>query len=113
MAKAVFRFREADRNIFEAIRDKTKKVETRAATPKFAGLKKGDWVVLVCGQDKLEKQIKKVKIFKSLSFLLQEYSFKDINPFALSVDDLEKMYDSFPGYQEKIGKYGLIALEFE
>jgi len=34
---------------------------------------------------------------------------KEIMPFASSVEEMRATYFSFPGYQEKIEKYGLIA----
>lgn len=109
--KIIFRIREADRAIFEAIASGKKKVETRAATVKFKNIKQEDTIMLVCGKDKLEKSVKKAKIFKNIAALLKEYNFRDINPAAGSLKDLEKMYDNFPGYKEKIKEYGLIALE--
>lgn len=109
--KIILRFRESDRAIFEAVCNHKKKVETRAATSKFAEIKAGDSIILICGKDRLEKQVKKAKIFKTISAMLKEYSFKDINPLIDSVEELEKMYNSFPGYREKIKKFGLIALE--
>ncbi|MBI5913245.1 hypothetical protein HY839_02260 [Candidatus Azambacteria bacterium] len=41
------KFRAKNRDIFEAIRDGRKKVETRAATEKFRDIKSGDTVTLV------------------------------------------------------------------
>jgi ASC-1-like (ASCH) protein len=111
--KIIFRVRESDRAIFEAVLNGKKKVETRAATSKFAKIKAGDSIILICGKDRLEKQVKKAKIFKTIPAMLKEYYFKDINPLIGSVKELEKMYSSFPGYEEKIKKCGLIALEIK
>lgn len=41
------RFREVNRDIFEAIQDGSKKVETRAATVRYQKIKKGDYVMLI------------------------------------------------------------------
>lgn len=107
------RFREVDRDIFDFVLSGEKKVETRAATKKFLNIESGDTIRCVCGKDRLEKKVKKVKIFKSVESLLKEYRPKEINPKALSRADLEKMYDSFPDYREKIKKCGLIVFELE
>ena len=107
------RFREADRNIFEAIRKGKKKVETRAASPKFINIKTGDYVKLVCGKDSFKKRVKGAKIFKTISAILRKYKAKEINPLAKSKSDLENMYDSFPNYREKIKEYGLMVLELK
>src|SRR4030042_2512723 len=103
------RFREADRNIFEAIRKGKKKVETRAASPKFINIKTGDYVKLVCGKDSFKKLVKRARIFKTISAILRKYKAKEINPLAKSKSDLENMYDSFPNYREKIKEYGLMV----
>jgi ASC-1-like (ASCH) protein len=108
----ILRFREINRDIFEAIKNGTKSVETRAASPKFSGVKAGDVLVFKCGKDKFEKTVKKAKLFKGVKEILKDYRIKQINPYFHSADELEKMYKSFPGYVQKIKKYGLIAIEF-
>lgn len=106
-----FNFRTANRNIFEAIRNGRKTIETRAASPKFSGIKTGDVILLKCGRDKIYKKIKHVKIFPNTLALIKQYKIKDINPFCKTKSDLDKMYNSFEGYKEKIKRYGIIALE--
>ena len=105
------RFRAVNRDIFEAILDGKKKVETRAATKKYIDIKTGDILVFVCGKERFEKEIKKVKIFKSISSLVKKYSPQEINPKAKSEKDLRDIYYSFPGYREKIQKFGIVAME--
>ena len=105
------RFRETNSDIFEAVRDGKKKVETRAATPKFTDIKIGDNIELICGKDKFVKSVKKVEIFKTVSELLKKNKVEEINPEIKSEKELEEMYLSFPDYEEKIKKYGLIAFE--
>ncbi len=105
------KFRAADRNIFEAIRQGRKKVETRAATTRYKDIKTGDTVILACGKEKFKKIIRSVKIFKTISAMLQKYSIKDINPDITTEEELQNLYFSFSGYKEKIKKYGLIAIE--
>jgi ASC-1-like (ASCH) protein len=107
------RFRVVNRGIFDAIKSGDKKVETRAATIKFRGLKSNDKIILVCGKQKLEKIIKSAKIFKNIKELLKKYKPRQINPKISTAKDLEKMYYSFPGYKEKILKNGIIALELK
>mgnify|MGYP001572091650 FL=1 len=113
MAKHILRFRQVDRDIFKDIRSGKKRVETRAATVKFRNIKSGDVVVFVCGGDKFERKVKSTQIFKDIKILLKSYKIRDIAPRLSSEKDLIKMYHSFPGYEEKIAKFGLIALRFE
>ncbi len=113
MDKKAFRlrFREVNRDIFEAIRGGRKTVETRAATVRYQKIKKGDRVILVCGKDIFEKRVVDVQIFKSIDALLKKYKVKQINPDIETEEELRKMFYSFPGYREKIKKHGLIAFE--
>ena len=106
------RFREVNHDIFDAIRKGEKKIETRAATIRFLAIQPGDRVRMVCGKDVFEKRVKSAKTFETISALLEKHDIKDLNPFADSREDLEKMYFSFPGYREKIKKHGLVAIEF-
>ena len=120
--KIILRFRAVNRDIFDAIRDGHKRVETRAATKRYADIKSGDGIVLVCGRNKLEKLVKRAVIFKTIPALLHKYNVRDIyphtkdfgvgvNPNTASEKELREIYYSFPGYKEKIKKYGLIAIE--
>lgn len=109
--KFILRFRAVNRDIFLAIKSGKKKIETRAASKKFSSIKIGDKLVLVCEKEKILKKVKKIKIFKTISALLKKYKPREINPKAFSEKDLTKMYHNFPGYKEKIKKYGLIAIE--
>lgn len=105
------RFREINRGIFDAIRDGRKKVETRAATVRYQKTEKGDRVMLVCGKDVFEKKVVDVQIFKSIDTLLKKYKVRQINPNVKTEEELRKLYYSFPGYREKIKRYGLVAIE--
>lgn len=107
-----FSFRACDKSIFDAIIKGEKKVETRAASIRFNNVKVGDKAILTCGELKAEKEIIKIEAFEGIKDLLKKYQVRDINPFMSSYEDLEKMYYSFPGYREKIDRYGLIAFTF-
>ena len=105
------RFRETNRNIFNAIKIGKKKVETRAATFKYSNMRVGDKLIFICGKSKFMKSIKQVRKFKSLNLLCKKYKPSAINPTCKTKKELEKMYYSFPNYKEKIKKFGIIALK--
>lgn len=107
----VLRFRSANHDIFEAIRNGRKKVETRAATERYRSIEAGDTIVFVCGRLKFERKVKSSKIFKSVEAILKKYKPVQINPNTKTEKEIRAMYDSFQGYREKIKKYGLIAFE--
>lgn len=111
MTRYTLRFRAINRDTFDAIRDGRKKVETRAATVKYRDIKVGDTIVFVCGKDKFERRVKTATRLKTIAAMLKKYSVRDINPQCATANELRDMYYAFPGYREKIKKFGLIALE--
>ncbi len=92
MDKKAFRlrFREVNRDIFEAIRRGQKTIETRAATVRYQKIKRGDRVILVCGKDLFEKQVADVQIFKSIDALLKKYKVRQITANTLTEEELKK-----------------------
>ena len=113
MKKIIVRFRTINRDTWSAIRRGTKSVETRAATVKYRNIMAGDVLVFVCGKDRFEKKIKRVRHFKSIAGLFRAIPMQKVLPKAMSIAGAQKIYFSFPGYKEKIRKSGLIALELE
>lgn len=103
------RFRAANVG-FSNIKKGSKKIETRAGTSRFRKIKKGDVLVLVCGKEKLKKKVLVVKMFKSIPALFKTYKLKDIMPEVKSIEEATVKYYSYPGYEEKIKKFGLVAL---
>ncbi|MDD5590059.1 MAG: hypothetical protein PHQ47_02705 [Candidatus Portnoybacteria bacterium] len=107
----ILRFRDVNRDIFAAINDGRKKTETRAGSPKYRGIKAGDRLVLVCGKDRMEKVVKKVEKYAGIADLLKKHKPQEINPASKTAGELEEIYYSFPGYREKIKRYGLVVFE--
>lgn len=107
------KIRAVNRGIFEAIRTGEKKVETRAATAKYRKIEKGNIVQFVCGREKFVRRVVAARVFPNVAALLKKYQPSQINPSIGTVTELRKIYYSFPGYREKIKKYGLIAWELE
>ena len=115
--KYVLRFGVANKDIFDAIKEGRKKIETRAATKKYCNIKAGDVVVLSYGAhksaQKFEKRVRSAHIFKTIRAMLRNYKPKEINPKVSTESELIDMYYSFPDYRDKIKKFGLIALELK
>ncbi|MDO8669083.1 MAG: hypothetical protein Q7K65_02200 [Candidatus Buchananbacteria bacterium] len=111
--KYILRFRAVNQDIFNAIKNGKKKVETRAATARYNKIKVGDVIILVCGKNKFKKTVKRARIFKTIRSMLEKYKVKDIMPNLLSAKELERAYYGYPNYRQKIKKFGLIALELK
>ncbi|MDP3954827.1 MAG: hypothetical protein Q8Q15_00500 [bacterium] len=109
MMKHILLIREVDRRVFEALKKGEKTIETRAATEKYRKIQKGDILCFVCGKDRSEKQVEEVTLFKSFGEMVKVINFKQIMPFINSIEEMRGVYDSFPGYTEKIRQFGLVA----
>lgn len=110
-SKYTLRFRAVNRGIFMDIKSGKKSVETRAASKKYGDIKAGDMLVLVCGKERFEKKVKKARVFKTISALLKVHPLRKIMPKLKSEKEWQEELYSYPGYKEKIKKFGLIALE--
>ena len=114
MKKYILRFSQSNKSSrasFKNLGNRSKKIETRAGSPKFKNIQKGERLVLVCGKEKFEKKVKKATTFKTIDSMLLKYKLVDIMPELETKAELKKAYFSYPGYKEKIKKFGLIALE--
>lgn len=113
MNKHTLKFRTVNRSIFLDIKSGKKTVETRAATERYQNIKAGDIIVLVCGEERFKKKVKKARIFKTIGALLKVHSIKKIMPELNSEKEWRQELYSYPDYKEKIQKYGLVALELK
>ena len=113
MRKITLRFSAVDKDDFKEIKDGLKTVETRAATTRYKDIQKGDILVMVCGKQKIIKQTKRVRHFKTIESMLKAIPLKKIMPSIKSVADARKVYYGYQGYKEKIKEFGLMALELE
>lgn len=105
------RFSAKDIEDFQALADGRKTVETRAATPKYLKVAKGDTLVIVCGTKKLARTVKRVRTFTSLAALFKAVPFRKIMPHAATPAEARKIYYGYPGYREKLKKFGVIAFD--
>ena len=104
------RFRAKNKRNLLDIKEGLKSLETRAATDKYRDIKRGDVLVLVCGKQRIERQVGNVRIFKTINALFRKVPFKKIMPSAQSEEEARNIYYSYPGYREKIKKHGIIAM---
>ncbi len=108
-----FRFRTADEDNFNEVKRGLKIVETRANTERYRNIKMGDFLVLVCGKERLKKKVKRVRRFKTIAAMLCAIPSKKIMPSVSSPKEMRRIYYGYPGYKEKSKKFGLVAMELE
>lgn len=107
----ILRFHVVDRDNFLEVKNGMKVIETRAASPKYREIKKGDTLFIVCGKERLEKKVKRVRVFKTIGAMVKVIPYKKIMPSIKSLNDLRKVYYGYPNYREKLKKYGVIAFD--
>ncbi len=109
MRTLTLRVREKDRHIFNDIRTGRKYIETRAATPRYQRVGRGDVLVFVCGGNRLAKRVTKAVYFKSIDTLVKKVQPRAIMPALKTLAEMKKAYALWPGYTKKIKKYGIVA----
>ena len=105
------RFRAIDKSNFDALKSGAKSMETRAATPKYRQIQPGDILAISCAGDTMRKEVKSVQIFPSVEAMFREIPMESVMPEARTLEDALREYHSYPGYEEKLAEYGVIALE--
>ncbi len=118
MKTLTLRFRARDKANFNLIKSGIKTIETRAATEKYKNIKAGDLLRIVCDcsqkvnsrREVIRKRVKRVRYFKNITSMLRAIPGRKINPKFTSVAAAENVYYGYPGYREKIKKFGLVAL---
>lgn len=104
------RFRMSDRKNFDAIRRGLKTVETRAVTERYRKIEAGDRLVFSCSTLRLTKKVKRVSHFRNIGMMFRALNYKKVMPLAGSSGEVRKVYGGYPGYKEKIRKFGIVAL---
>ncbi|HEX8591466.1 MAG TPA: hypothetical protein VF696_01815 [Candidatus Paceibacterota bacterium] len=107
----LLRIRQADRDIYDDICSGKKVIETRAATSRYGAIALGDTVTFSCGKDRHTKTVGKVYHWPSIEAMAEEVTFEKVMPRCSSLDEVLKVYGSYPGYAEKIRKCGLVGFE--
>lgn len=105
----ILRFRQVDRRLFADIQSGRKSVETRAASSKYVKIVAGDSLKCVCGKDFVVKKIGKASHFPSVKALFKKVPITKVMPDAKNLAEVKRIYDSYPGYKEKIVQFGLVA----
>lgn len=105
------KFRIENKDIFDAIRNGFKKIETRAATQKYKNVKVGDTLEFVCDEERFSQEVAQVKYFATVQDLVKVYKPQDINPKTNTTEQLIAMYYTFPDYRDKIEEFGIVAFE--
>lgn len=111
-----------NKEIFDLIKSGKKTVETRALNPEeseryFGDIKAGDFLRLKYLEnnkaiEEINVKVKRAEIYKNTEAMLKKEKIENIYP-CQTKKDLIKFQKEIPGYEEKIEKNGIIALEIE
>jgi ASC-1-like (ASCH) protein len=104
------KIRAVDKRVFDQIVSGTKTIETRAATKDF---NVGDRVIFKCGKDISEKTIASVRKYVDFEEYLKKEDLTKVFGPGITADEARRIHYSFPGYKEKLEKYGIVAFELK
>lgn len=113
MKNWILRFRAVDKKNFDEVKAGIKSIETRAGTIKYQPIEVDDTLTFICGQERCAKKIIKKFHWASIDSMVKEINFKKIMPSVESVEAMKRVYASYPDYEEKIKRYGLLGFELE
>jgi ASC-1-like (ASCH) protein len=105
------RFRKIDKDKFDDVKSGRKRVETRAATVKYAPIQEGDTIAFVCGTAKFKKTIVRKHHFKTVAGMIKKIPLKHIMPDVKTLAEAKARYATYPDYPAKIKEFGLFAFE--
>ena len=106
-------FLEKDRNTFKLIQSGKKNIETRAGNPEYFFIKAGDYIEFSCGDEKVVRKVRNILHYTTLNDLFAAYKPQEINPEVFSYEELRERYVSFPGYHDRLDRYGVLVFELE
>lgn len=109
MKTVLLRFRAVDKKNFDAIRRGAKKIETRAGSPRYRDVGKGDALAIVCGRERILRRVARARRFRSVDALLAAVPYRRIMPWAPTKAAAREVWYGYPGYEERLKEYGVIA----
>ncbi|MDP2655248.1 MAG: hypothetical protein Q8P17_01670 [bacterium] len=111
MKNWTLRFKAVDKDNFDEVKNGIKSIETRAGTIKYKPIEIGDTLTFVCGQERCIKKVVMKFHWPSIDAMVKEIGFKKVIPLVKSVDEIKKVYMSYPDYEKKIKEHGLLGFE--
>ena len=97
------------RRYFDAIASGEKTIEGRLDGPRVAGLTPGDALVLVCGDDRLERTVRSVTRYADFAMMLQAVGLAAALPGVESLAEGVAIYRAFDGYDRDV-EVGVVAI---
>ena len=113
MKNWTLKFRATDKKNFDEVKSGVKSIETRACTVRYQPIEVGDTLTFVCGKEKCMKKIIKKFHWRSVDAMTKKINFKKIMPSVKSVEEMKKVYASYPDYEKKIKEHGLLGFELK
>ena len=104
-----------DADVFEVVKNGSKKVEVRVYDEKRRKMKIGDELIFLKRPLEKEKIVTKIvglKIYNNFIELVKDYEMKELYLSEFSKEDFVKLLERFYSEEEQ-EKYGVVAIEFE
>lgn len=107
----VLEFREVDRERFDEVKSGVKSIETRANTEKYQTIDNGDAIMFSCGSDVFTKKVVRKYHWLTIEEMLEDVPLFKVMPDLTSIEQVRDRYNSYPSYDVKLKKYGILGLE--
>lgn len=108
-------------DLFEALKDGRKIIETRANSTKYWSLNIDQeiWFKSLATREILQKKIIKNPRFyqyfgdarRTIAHAYKKEDFQKIMPGVRSLEEVIKNYFAFPDYEQKVARFGLVVFE--
>jgi len=100
---------------FAGIKSGGKTIETRAPDPSrpdkhYNSVQKGDLLVFVCEGEEITKEVTGVRLYKPWQEMFDHENLSEIQPETKSRQEAIEIYYGYPGYRQRLEKYGIIAI---
>lgn len=100
----------------EMIKKGQKRCEGRINRGRFCEIKAGDWIKFIANENPslfIYCKVLKKSLYPDFRSMLEAEGVEPCLPDVKAIEQAEALYLSFPGYQDGIKRYGVVAFNIE
>lgn len=100
---------------FNAMKAGLKTVEARINSLKFKDLHSGDQISFTCNvtHEVILCRVQEIIVYVSFFEMIQEQGLQNMLPDVATIAQGVAIYESFPGYKEKVKNNGVLAIKIK
>lgn len=104
-------------DIFQAVKNGDKTIETRPATAKYRAIQKGDELILLSLEtgEKITKMVGWIHYYQTVEEMAKKEEVDQIVPGVKTAEELVEVFEAFKSkwgeeYASKLKQYGIVAI---